>query len=66
MTPEEETWEAARTRLHDLEHAVTEAQAAVDERPTDAEAKGKLDVTIAIRDAGRKALSEAEAALNRP
>ncbi len=60
MSPARETWTNAKTRLHDLDHAVVEAEAAVEKAPTDPEARGKLEMAILVRDAGRTALAEAE------
>lgn len=63
MSPAQETWEDATTRLETLQHAVVEAQAARDATPGDAGAQRKLDMARSIRDVAAKALVKAEAAL---
>ena len=65
MTPKQETFEDARNRLHDLDHAVAEAEAAVDRAPTDTALIQKRDMAVSIRDEAKKAVIEAEARLVR-
>ncbi len=62
MTPAEETLNDTRNRL---EHAVGEAREKADRSPSDRSAQGELEMAIAIRDAGKRALLEAEGNLRR-
>jgi hypothetical protein len=63
MTPEQERFNDAKTRVKGLEHAVTEAETAVRTAPSDHEALGKLDMAVKVLRAGRKAFADAEAEL---